>query len=94
MSNAQAASVSPVPDLDPALSAVGVAPVARQLILLDGGEGPDWSLSPRTRAIGKRGIAEARAALARSSRAERRTHRDDPLADLAGFAASSERKAG
>jgi hypothetical protein len=62
----------------------------RQLILLDGGEATVWSLSPRTRAIGKRGVAEARAILARSSRAGSRAPLDVP--DEAVVA--SERKAG
>lgn len=38
-----------------------------QLVLLDGGRRPDWKLSETTRRIGRRGLAEARAALARTA---------------------------
>lgn len=38
-----------------------------QLRLLDGGHRPDWKLSDRNRSIGRRGVADARAALARTA---------------------------
>ena len=46
------------------------APTERQLTLLTGGDGrhPEWWLSQRTRVVGKRGIADARAVLAGSHR--------------------------
>ncbi len=49
--------------------------MATQLLLLEAGEA-DWKLDEDTKAIGRRGIAEARRALAeaigRSARSERR----------------------
>lgn len=66
------------------------SPAGRQLVLLEGGEATLWSLSPRTRAVGKRGIAEARAVLARSSRVALGAPLEAP--DVA--ARPSERKAG
>jgi hypothetical protein len=45
------------------------APAERQLTLLDGGaRRPEWWLSPRTRVVGKQGIADARAVLDRTAR--------------------------
>jgi hypothetical protein len=45
-------------------------PAERQLTLLTGGDRrrPEWWLSPRTRVVGKLGIADARAVLDRSAR--------------------------
>jgi hypothetical protein len=41
----------------------------RQLTLLEGGgRRPEWWLSTRTRVVGKRGVADARAVLLRTSR--------------------------
>jgi hypothetical protein len=41
----------------------------RQLTLLEGGgRPPEWWLSQRTRVVGKRGVADARAVLASASR--------------------------
>jgi len=38
-----------------------------QLRLIDGGRRPDWKLSEKNRSVGRRGLAEARAALARTA---------------------------
>ena len=45
-------------------------PAERQLTLLDGGAArrPEWWLSARTRVVGKRGIADARAVLDQAAR--------------------------
>jgi hypothetical protein len=46
------------------------APAERQLTLLAGGDArqPEWWLSQRTRVVGKRGVADARAVLGRTLR--------------------------
>jgi hypothetical protein len=52
--------------------------MATQLVLLE--RSPDWKLDPHTREVGRKGIAEARAALRRASSAaptspgQRRSH--------------------
>jgi hypothetical protein len=61
----------PDPPAAPPAGEAGVdAPAERQLTLLDGGarRRPEWWLSPRTRVVGKQGIADARAVLDRTAR--------------------------
>lgn len=82
------AATDQAPSPDPETSTPG--PTARQLVLLEGGEASLWSLSPRTRAVGKRGIAEARSVLARSSR----VGRGAPLEAPSPTERPNERKAG
>jgi hypothetical protein len=60
---------------DPPAAPVGAdapaaAPAERQLTLLPGGarRRPEWWLSPQTRVVGKRGVADARAVLDRARR--------------------------
>jgi hypothetical protein len=48
--------------------------MATQLVLLDANS-PDWKLDRETREIGRRGVAQARAALRRSSGTRRRPTR-------------------
>jgi hypothetical protein len=83
---------------DPGSSRVAAARAARaaapngqlHLHVGDGADRPDWRLDDETRAVGRRGIAQARAAL-RSARADH-LGRDADAPDPAHEAASSRRR--
>ena len=54
----------------PAGGAADEAPERQLTLLVGGGRQPEWWLSTRTRVVGKRGVADARAVLSRSSRGQ------------------------